>query len=168
MWQQKYVPGVIRGIMNLTNNSPVSWAHSRHCQNYRGLLADRSRCRGRPWVAAKLAGGRRRPVLDIASEPAFPGSHAEPLSGRVLSSDFEHALLDGPVRGNTQASYFLHDVPHLQADGSTWGICTRRAGKLYKARSRLYRSQTSKYLLESSRRDLHNALESNPSMKRNG
>ena len=25
--------------------------------------------------------------------------------------------------------------------GSTWGICTRRAGKLYKARSRLYRSQ---------------------------
>ena len=23
----------------------------------------------------------------------------------------------------------------------TWGICTRRAGKLYKARSRLYRSQ---------------------------
>ena len=23
----------------------------------------------------------------------------------------------------------------------TWGICTRRAGKLYEARSRLYRSQ---------------------------
>ena len=44
----------------------------------------------------------------------------------------------------------------------TWRICTRRAGKLYKARSRLYRSQflqlNSKYLLESSRRDLHNAL----------
>ena len=49
---------------------------------------------------------------------------------------------------------------------STWGICTRRAGKLYKARSRLYRSQIY-YSLESSRRDLHNALlctvlESNP------
>ena len=26
-------------------------------------------------------------------------------------------------------------------DAHTWGICTRRAGKLYKARSRLYRSQ---------------------------
>ena len=44
----------------------------------------------------------------------------------------------------------------------TWGICTRRAGKLYRARSRLYRSQilqvnpTSKYSFESSRRDLHN------------
>ena len=24
---------------------------------------------------------------------------------------------------------------------NTWGICTRRAGKVYKARSRLYRSQ---------------------------
>ena len=46
----------------------------------------------------------------------------------------------------------------------TWWICTQRAGKLYKARSRLYRSQilqvnpTSKYSCESSRRDLHNAL----------
>ena len=45
---------------------------------------------------------------------------------------------------------------------STWGICTRRAGQLYRARSRLYRSQilqvnpTSKYSFESSRRDLHN------------
>ena len=28
------------------------------------------------------------------------------------------------------------------ARAGTWGICTRRAGKLYKARSRLYRSQT--------------------------
>ena len=41
-------------------------------------------------------------------------------------------------------------------------ICTRRAGKLYKARSRLYRSQlllvNTKYSLDSSRRDLHNAL----------
>ena len=41
-------------------------------------------------------------------------------------------------------------------------IRTRRAGKLYKARSRLYRSQhlqvTSKYSLESSRQDIHNAL----------
>ena len=47
---------------------------------------------------------------------------------------------------------------------STWAICTRRTGKLslYKARSRLYRSQclqvNSKYACESSRRDLHNAL----------
>ena len=35
--------------------------------------------------------------------------------------------------------------------GSTWGICTRRTGKLYKARSRLYRSQclfATKYSLE--------------------
>ena len=44
----------------------------------------------------------------------------------------------------------------------TWGICTRRAGKLYKARFQVYRSQilqvNSKYSLESSRRDLHNAL----------
>ena len=94
---------------------------------YRGLIADPRP--GPPRVAAKLADGRRGPVPDIASEPAFPGSHAEPLSGRVLRSDFEHALIDGPVRGNAQASYFLHDVPHLQADGSTWGICTRRAGK---------------------------------------
>ena len=41
-------------------------------------------------------------------------------------------------------------------------VGTRRAGKLYKARSPLYRSQilqvNSKYSLESSRRDLHNAL----------
>ena len=29
----------------------------------------------------------------------------------------------------------VYNEPH------TWGICTRRAGKLYKARSRLYRSQ---------------------------
>ena len=29
----------------------------------------------------------------------------------------------------------------LRCPGHTWGICTRRAGKLYKARSRLYRSQ---------------------------
>ena len=53
-----------------------------------------------------------------------------------------------------------------------WRICTRRVGKLYKARSRLYRSQilqvNTKCSLESSRRDLHNALESNPLMKRNG
>ena len=45
----------------------------------------------------------------------------------------------------------------------TWGICTRRAGTLERARSRLYRSQilqvnNTKYALESSRRDLHNAL----------
>ena len=26
-------------------------------------------------------------------------------------------------------------------EGRTWGICTRRAGKLYRARSRPYRSQ---------------------------
>ena len=44
----------------------------------------------------------------------------------------------------------------------TWGICTR-AGKLYKARSRMYRSQivqaNSKYSCESSRQDLHNAVQ---------
>ena len=44
----------------------------------------------------------------------------------------------------------------------TWAICTRRAVKLYKARSRLYRSQilqaNTKYSCESSRRDLHNTL----------
>ena len=43
----------------------------------------------------------------------------------------------------------------------TWRICTRRAGKLYKARSRLYPSQNLQenyYALESSHRDLHNAL----------
>ena len=58
----------------------------------------------------------------------------------------------------------------------TWGICTRRAGKLYKARSRLagwlvdrtiFKNSfsavskpnfESKYSLESPRRDLHNAL----------
>ena len=46
---------------------------------------------------------------------------------------------------------------------NTWGNCARRAGKLYKAHSRLYRRQnlrinSTKYSLESSRRDLHNAL----------
>ena len=30
----------------------------------------------------------------------------------------------------------------LAAPKKTWGICTRRAGKLYRARSRLYRSQS--------------------------
>ena len=52
----------------------------------------------------------------------------------------------------------------------TWGICTRRAGKLYKAQSRLYRSHIlqvntrwnqdlfEKKIEKSSRRDLHNAL----------
>ena len=38
----------------------------------------------------------------------------------------------------------------------TWGICTRRAGKLYRAVSTPIFA--SKYALESSRRDLHNAL----------
>ena len=59
----------------------------------------------------------------------------------------------------------------------TWWICTRRAGKLYKARSRrrrrrLYRSQilqvnSTKYLLGSSRRDLHNALRSTAILSQN-
>ena len=41
-------------------------------------------------------------------------------------------------------------------------ICTRRAGKLQRARSRLYRSRflqvNANYSFESSRRDLHNTL----------
>ena len=32
-------------------------------------------------------------------------------------------------------------VPGGGRECDTWGICTRRAGKLYRARSRLYRSQ---------------------------
>ena len=61
--------------------------------------------------------------------------------------------------------------------GRTWGICTRRAGKLFKARYQLYQSQTlqendTKNALESSRRDLHNAplctvLQSNPKNQEN-
>ena len=50
----------------------------------------------------------------------------------------------------------------------TWTICTQRAGKLYRARSRLYRSQilqvNGKYSCESSRRDLH----SQPKMPQHG
>ena len=52
---------------------------------------------------------------------------------------------------------------HLDTRTSgTWAICTRRAGKLHKARCRLYRSKilqvNTKYSLESSRRDLQNTL----------
>ena len=51
---------------------------------------------------------------------------------------------------------------HRLQQVTTWGIFTRRAGKLYKTRSRLYRSQISQInttnSLESSRRDLHNTL----------
>ena len=64
---------------------------------------------------------------------------------------------------------YLHAATHVNRSlvvvtivETTWGICTRRAGKLYRARSRLYRSQLlqvdSNYLCESSRRDLHNTL----------
>ena len=42
------------------------------------------------------------------------------------------------MRGHLRSSFLdLLQVSWVQ----TWGICTRRAGKLYKARSRLYRSQ---------------------------
>ena len=68
-----------------------------------------------------------------------------------------------PIRACSASS--SHDT-RIANRSSTWriedlGICTRRGGRLYKARSRLYRSQilrvNSKNSLESSR-DLQNAL----------
>ena len=35
----------------------------------------------------------------------------------------------------------VHEVVRHSRATITWGICTRRAGKLYRARSRLYRSR---------------------------
>ena len=64
--------------------------------------------------------------------------------GRTVSGQFLHHRV---------ACELLQDAPSvlLRDDdgevGLTWGICTRRAGKLYKARSRLYRcKQASKYV----------------------
>jgi len=65
----------------------------------------------------------------------------------------------------------LLELPELLLQSDLGDLGSRRAGKLYKARSRLYRSQflqvNTKYSYESTRRDLHNALlctvlESNP------
>ena len=64
-----------------------------------------------------------------------------------------HAVVDVGIDGTTGFTFVTGSL-HVKWD-QTWGICTRSAGKLERARSRLYRSQI---LRESSRRDLHNAL----------
>ena len=60
--------------------------------------------------------------------------------GRAFKLIREFAVsLDGPK--SLLEILLLDSFLTLKNLLQTWGICTRRAGKLYKARSRLYRSQ---------------------------
>ena len=80
---------------------------------------------------------------------------------RARSRLYRRRFLQVNMRWKALAEiYTMHSFALLSNEvlAATWGICTRRAGKLYKARSRLYRSQilqvNTKYSLESFRRAL--------------
>ena len=107
--------------------------------------------------------------------PSRLGSqNAGPHGRKKYSSDLPGSTEFHGVRG-TRANIAVPDRS-IRLRGSarldagrillTWGICTRRAGKRYRAhsrlagwlvnRTRLYPNFASRYSFESSRRDLHN------------
>ena len=70
------------------------------------------------------------------------------MSIRFLLALAAGLLLSFPSMADSRILTSIKPIQQITAallDGidepNTWGICTRRAGKLYKARSRLYRSQ---------------------------
>jgi len=63
--------------------------------------------------------------IEMAPLPRLPTAHPSLHESCSAISEM--------VRLNRPSQQLIHAI--------TWGICTRRAGKLYKARSRLYRSQ---------------------------
>ena len=77
-----------------------------------------------------------------------------PIGRRVTAAGGD-VLDPATVRSAAVALRLDQRVVQVALQGHTWGICTRRAGRLYKDRSRLYRSQNSqehsKYSCESSR-----------------
>ena len=68
-----------------------------------------------------------RRKIENSSAPYFLGDESEitAILAMFLASTIISSILQRVTKRMTR----------------TWGICTRRAGKLYKARSRLYRSQ---------------------------
>ena len=86
------------------------------------------------------------PTADTSGAATGSELQRSAAAGRYL-------LLDDAVPEPAEAHFHLHAARHLsyKVTWGIWRIYTRRAGKLYKARSRLYRSQIlqvlSKYLV---------------------
>ena len=57
-----------------------------------------------------------------------------PSTGKTLDKDGFGQNRSTKVQNKTKRQ-------SVREEGGTWGICTRRAGKLVRARSRLYRSE---------------------------
>ena len=83
--------------------------------------------------------------IAFASRMAFAGMHRLRPTERGLGQRFSSCRRQNQNRKLAESCQLSSRIK-LQLS-CTWGICTRRAGKLYKARSRLYRSkQASKYV----------------------